>query len=328
MHDDMLVDALEPLLGEQCTPAVVRAIDGGASGAGLWEAIEATGFCDALVPVEHGGAGLGLRDVFAVVEACGRHALPLPLPQSMLARALLACGGVTAPPGAIALAVRAPEADLLQVDGGAVADLVLVADGMALRLFDLKSAARELVGDGSLDARIPLPASELTRLDTEIDLRAQQALLLAAQMSGSMRQVLAVSLQYANERTQFGRSIGKFQAVQQQLSVMAEHVEAAHMAARMAFDTANITAAPLLCALAKATASAAVVPVASIAHAVHGAIGITREYHLQLHTRRLHAARVAAGSESYWHARIGAALLQRPGLGIPEFARTALAPAV
>ncbi|WP_262357627.1 acyl-CoA dehydrogenase family protein, partial [Bordetella pertussis] len=31
-------------------------------------------------------------------------------------------------------------------------------------------------------------------------------------------------LQYGNDRTQFGRSIGKFQAVQHQLAVMAEHV--------------------------------------------------------------------------------------------------------
>ena len=49
--------------------------------------------------------------------------------------------------------------------------------------------------------------------------------------------------------------------------------------------------------------------VADIAHAVHGAIGVTEEFDLQLYTRRLREWRLAAGSESYWHERIGAEAL-------------------
>ena len=53
--------------------------------------------------------------------------------------------------------------------------------------------------------------------------------------------------------------------------------------------------------------------------------GITAVFDLQLYTRRLHAWRLAAGSESYWNQRIGAALLSSE-LSVPEFARIRLSP--
>jgi acyl-CoA dehydrogenase len=117
-------------------------------------------------------------------------------------------------------------------------------------------------------------------------------------------------VRYANERSQFGRPIGKFQAVQQQISQMAELVAAARMAAQLGASAPSHVPDPLLAAVAKARTSEAVVPVAAIAHAVHGAIGITEEYDLQLYTRRLHEWRAAFGSETYWNLRIGEALLR------------------
>src|SRR6218665_953701 len=50
-------------------------------------------------------------------------------------------------------------------------------------------------------------------------------------------------------------------------------------------------------------------------HAIHGAIGFTQECDLHLFPRRLHAWRQTAGSESFWHAVAGAALVdQHQGL--------------
>ncbi|EER57626.1 acyl-CoA dehydrogenase domain-containing protein, partial [Acidovorax delafieldii 2AN] len=66
-------------------------------------------------------------------------------------------------------------------------------------------------------------------------------------------------------------------------------------------------------ATAKARCSEAALAVAEFAHAIHGAIGFTEEYDLQLFTRRLHAWRQTAGSESYWHGVAGEALLQHQG---------------
>ena len=132
------------------------------------------------------------------------------------------------------------------------------------------------------------------------------ALITATLMAGAMQRVLEATLAYANDRAQFGKSIGKFQAVQQQLSVMAEQVFAARMAAEIGCASDGIAPQPLRAAVAKARASEAAEKVVAIAHAVHGAIGVTAEFDLQLHTRRLQEWRGDFGSQAYWHAQLGA----------------------
>ena len=60
---------------------------------------------------------------------------------------------------------------------------------------------------------------------------------------------------------------------------------------------------------------------ASIAHAVHGAIGITTEYDLQLYTRRLHEWRMAHGSEAYWNLVLGKSLIDSDAPLVTDFIR-------
>ena len=81
MDNDLFADAARQVLADQCTPAVVRAIEAGGraapEAAALWAQLEATGLADALLPESQGGAGLALSQVFGVLEQCGAHALPL-----------------------------------------------------------------------------------------------------------------------------------------------------------------------------------------------------------------------------------------------------------
>jgi alkylation response protein AidB-like acyl-CoA dehydrogenase len=133
-----------------------------------------------------------------------------------------------------------------------------------------------------------------------------QAAACSALMAGAMQRVLVLTTEYAGQRTQFGKPIGRFQAIQQQLSVMAEYVWDAHMAAQLAFQSEGWRPQPMLAALGKARTSSAAPIVADIAHAVHGAIGITEEYALQRCTRRLREWRRTAGAETYWAGLIGA----------------------
>lgn len=135
-----------------------------------------------------------------------------------------------------------------------------------------------------------------------------------------MNRVFAMTLQYANDRSQFGKPIGKFQAIQQQLAVMAEQVAAATVAAELGFDAAGTVPDSLRAAMAKARTSEAVTSIAATAHAVHGAIGVTQEYDLQLFTRRMHEWRIAHGSEQYWNRAIGETLLAS-GSSVSDFAR-------
>lgn len=328
MQDTLFSDALEQLLAGIAPPAVVRAIEGGGSSSTLWAEVEASGFALALVPEAAGGAGIGLSEACAMFEACGRHVLPVPLAQTAAARALLAGAGLEAPAGAIALATRTRGDAPMTVTYGAVADWVLLAEGSMLRLRDVREAERRVVA-GTLDAAMRWCADDRPACECPAPacgLRAVEAVLLAVQMAGAMRRLLQMTLAYANERQQFGRAIGKFQAIQHELAVMAQHAEAARMAARMACTGTGVVPDALIAAVAKARTSEAVVPVASIAHAVHGAIGIAAEHDLQLYTRRLHAWRAAAGSESYWQVQIGRALIDS-GMDTPEFTRTRLSPA-
>ncbi|WP_261006790.1 acyl-CoA dehydrogenase family protein, partial [Bordetella pertussis] len=87
-----------------------------------------------------------------------------------------------------------------------------------------------------------------------------------------------------------------------------------------AFRAGLAQPALLPAAIAKARASEAAALAANTAHAVHGAIGVTEEYDLQLYTRRLHGWRLAHGSEAYWHQVVGAALMGS-GDGAVQFVR-------
>ncbi len=316
--DSLFGDAAERLFAQTCTPHLIRQAEHGQAPATAWQACEAAGFADALVPEAQGGAGLALADVLPLALATGRHLCPYPVVDTVLARAWLARAGHPQAAGSIALApqgwaVHAGQAVATNVPWIRCADHVLAhIDGHA---WLLPAAAATLERGGvhgslALPARWPLDTRE--RIDAPAGLPTLETLAAAGYatlIAGAMERVLAMTLDYPNQRSQFGKPIGRFQAVQQQISIMAEQVWAARMAAQLAFQGRAGLPQPLLAALGKARASQAVPRVADIAHAVHGAIGVTEEFDLQLYTRRLREWRLAAGSESYWHARIGAQAL-------------------
>jgi alkylation response protein AidB-like acyl-CoA dehydrogenase len=140
-------------------------------------------------------------------------------------------------------------------------------------------------------------------------LQLYAALLRAACMAGAAQRVLDMSVAYVNERVQFGKPIGRQQAIQQQLAVMAEQVVAMRMAVELGCATADAPSLQTV-ATAKAVTSKFAPLVANCGHAVHGAIGISEEYDLQLYTRRLFAWSRADGGADYWNAKIGEAVIQ------------------
>lgn len=131
------------------------------------------------------------------------------------------------------------------------------------------------------------------------------ALLRAQQMCGAMERAMELSLLHANERTQFGRPIGKFQAIQHMLADAAGHVAAACAIADNAAEAWGREDFAFAAALAKARAGEAAGKVAAIAHQVHAAMGFTQEHPLHFLTRRLWSWRDEFGGESFWEARIG-----------------------
>jgi len=142
--------------------------------------------------------------------------------------------------------------------------------------------------------------------------RALLAVLAAVEIAGGAERLLEMSVDHANTRRQFGKPIGAFQAIQQQIAVLAQRAVLVRIAAQAAC-AAGLDPSAAQAGTAKSVASAAVPVMTGIAHAVHGAIGITAEFPLHRVTGRMHTLRMAHGAEGYWNARLGAARLKFEG---------------
>ena len=159
-----------------------------------------------------------------------------------------------------------------------------------------------------MDVRLPAEAVAPVDLDPA-RLRAAGAAVRTAQIAGALSRALSLSVGYAQTRVQFGRPIGKFQAIQQNLAVLAGQSAAAIAAADMAGDALAGDLSPLQIGAAKARAGEAASVAAGLAHQSHGAIGFTQEYDLHFATRRLWSWRDEFGNEAEWNIVVGRAAL-------------------
>jgi acyl-CoA dehydrogenase len=138
------------------------------------------------------------------------------------------------------------------------------------------------------------------------------ALVRSCQMAGAITEVLNLCVTYAGERVQFERPIGKFQAIQQQLAILAGEAAAAELAAQIACRAVDRGGEAFLeIATAKIRTGEAVGKAAAISHQVFGAIGFTEEHHLHNLTRRLWSWRAEYGTESIWARRLGRAVAEQ-----------------
>ena len=319
MNQD-IIDAVHQLLKHHCSSALIQSIEAGGDWRALWHTLESSGFTDALVSESMGGAGLDTQEVLGVAICSGQHALPLPWAHTMVARGLLSAHGIVPPTGPLTTAESAvlvtPTEVCAQVPWGRVADhAILMFQGQAWLVSANHAHITPSGGPGSLDAQwtwTQWPVADAVQLP-QAAWCEWAAATSAALMAGALEWSFELSQQYANERVQFGKPISKIQVIQQQLSVMAEHVFAARMAAQIGWHLGFNHHSWEALAIAKQRTSDAVTVCAPIAHAVHGAMGFTAEYALQLRTRRLHEWRLHFGSEQHWARQLGERLLLSQG---------------
>jgi acyl-CoA dehydrogenase len=134
------------------------------------------------------------------------------------------------------------------------------------------------------------------------------ALARATMMSGALERAMDLAVNYAQDRVQFGRPISKFQAIQQNLAVLAGQTAAAVAAANLGIEALGKVDAEretFLIAIAKTRVGEAATLACEIAHQVHGAIGFTIEHILYRYSLRALAWRDDFGSESYWAVELG-----------------------
>lgn len=320
------LEPFERMLEDIAPPATVRAIEAGGDTAPMWSGFAASGFLDALVEESGGGVGLSLADIHPLWAALGCHAVPLPVGETMLARALLVGAGITPPEGPIALVCRAQGGATL-VPFGLVSEHIVVEAEEALHLVEISGRNRTATGvAASLAAHVDLSGLTGSGFASPPPggLRAIGAILRAALIAGAADRLVSMTAAYAAERIQFGKPIGRQQALQQNLAVMAEDVVAARIASQIGC-AGSFPPGPAAAAAAKSVASAAAARIAATAHAVHGAIGISEEHDLQLFTRRLHEWRLSDGSEGYWNRQLGAERLGVDASSV-DFVRANIAP--
>jgi alkylation response protein AidB-like acyl-CoA dehydrogenase len=145
---------------------------------------------------------------------------------------------------------------------------------------------------------------------TASDLIAVGAAMRTQQIAGALTRLTGMTTQYAQDRVQFGRPLGKFQAVQQNLAVLAGQAAAAMAAAGLAAEAVANGVKILPIAAGKARAGEAAGIAAAIAHQVHGAIGFTFEHNLHFLTRRLWSWRDEFGKDSAWNRLLGRHMAQ------------------
>jgi len=121
-----------------------------------------------------------------------------------------------------------------------------------------------------------------------------------AEISGAIQNVLEMTVEYAKQRTQFGRPIGTFQAVQHHCANMATEVEASKlMTYQAACALSEGLPADKEVSMTKAWVNESAKRVCSMGHQSHGAIGFTEEHNLQLYTKRIKSAELVFGDAQF-----------------------------
>jgi alkylation response protein AidB-like acyl-CoA dehydrogenase len=318
-----LRDSVRELLTAHASPAVLRnlwATDTGRSPV-LWDLLTDVGVPAILVPEEFGGAGGDELDLALVLEEVGYAALPdailescllapyliatsaskdlrdrwLPLMATGSARVTAALSGSDVVPD-----LHVSDGVLLHRDGEVL--LLATADIAAEPLSSMDPSrrlfrARPLPGAGE-----PLAAPDL---DGAV---ARSRAGSAAILNGVAGRLVALAVEYAKARTQFGRPIGSFQAIKHQLAqaasmnALARHATttAMYKIARHSADHADAAALAHLCAVEAEAESN------RVALQVHGGVGFTWEHDLQTWLKYGKTLELAYGSRRVIAAISGA----------------------
>jgi len=333
----MLIESATRLFADHVDAKLLAAAKRDGWSPGLWKIVEEAQLPLISVAEEAGGAGGSLSDLAAVLRIAGRFAAPIPLAETAIAGWMLATCGLKIPDGPLAFGPvhgetvtahkhgaqwrlaggmrRVPWARIAQrlvvLASGPDGDIVACVDPMKCKITPGRNLADEprdgvVLDNVVVSASLAAPAASGANHSA---LRLRGALARALLMAGALERALELAARYATERSQFGRKIGQFQAIQQELARFAGEVAAAVAAALSAAgalergDDAMLTVAS-----AKIRAAQAAQEGALIAHQVHGAIGVTDEYALHHSTLRLWAWREEFGNEAAWAIELGRAL--------------------
>lgn len=303
--------SIDAALGAADVPAAVRAWAHGdtAPARKVWATLTDLGVTALAVPEKFDGIEAHPADLVVAAEALGRWCVPGPLAESIAVApvlladdersAALAAGELIATVALPPAAPRAADADfaglvLLAQDG-------TVHDATAGDPHETVDPSRKLFDVSATGA------GQSADVATAFE---YGALFTAAQLVGAGQTMLDMSVEYAKQRTQFGRIIGSYQAIKHKLADVHIALELArplvYGAALSLADGSPETARDV--SAAKAAASDAALLAARSSLQTHGAIGFTSEHDLSLWLLRVQALHSAWGDPTTHKRRVLEAL--------------------
>jgi alkylation response protein AidB-like acyl-CoA dehydrogenase len=287
----------------------------------LWRTLEETGLSRL---TSSGDAGPG--EAAVVLSGLARHAGAVPIAETDLLAAWLAgqAGIDVGDEGPLTVAVADADTADGRITGAAIdvpwprAATVLLcartADALHVAVVDKPIAidGHTLAGEPRGMFAFDLPADSSTRLDPALgdELLIRGAWARCVQMVGAMDAAADLTVAHTRERHQFGRPLRAFQAVQHSLAAMAGEIERARAATTLAVAAAadygfGSPQSDYAVTVAKVAVGRAVELVTTIAHQLHGAIGVTREHQLWLATMRARSWVDDYGSTMHYARRLG-----------------------
>lgn len=334
--DTIIFDTASRIFNDLSTPETINAAEDGEWPDALWQAIEESGLNLTWVPEDNGGIGASMLDGFAVIKAAGSAALPLPLAETLMAGWLMSKAGLDVPSEPMTVALGSVQyrdgslsGKIAGVPGGRVARHIavvceedgetmiaqLAVDSKQLQIQSHNNIAGEPFDTILFNEVVPEQIGALSAGMNQHSVEAMGALIRCTQAAGALSAALELTIEYSMERVQFGRPIGKFQALQHSVASFAGEVAAINAAADAAAEalarTAGVIDADVWIeiATAKTRLEEAVNNGAAVAHQVHGAMGFTYEHRLHHLTRRLWAWRDEYGTDTVWAKRLGEEVL-------------------
>jgi len=303
--------SIDAALGAADLPVAVRAWAAGdfAPGRKVWAQLAELGVTALAVSERFDGLEAHLVDLVVALERLGRWCVPGPVAESIAVAPVLLADDercATLASGELIATVASPPVMPRAVDAEAAGLVLLGRDGRVAdasaggahksvdpsrRLYDVAA-----VGDGQ-------PADVQRASDVG-------ALATAAQLIGTAEALLAATVDYAKQRTQFSRVIGSYQAIKHKLADVHIAVELSRplvygAALSLADNSADIARDV---SAAKVAAAEAALLAARSALQTHGAIGFTAEHDLSLWLLRVQALRSAWGDPAAHRRRVLEAL--------------------
>ena len=304
----LFAETVREMLTKQCSPDHIDEFISSESGtlAPLWDSFTSIGIPGMAAPSSFGGLEMSDLDFVLIMEELGRAACPEPVMEhAVLSVPLLAeCNTENTYNSILKSVITGNKRVSVALDGQYIlgadsANYLLLFQSGALHLVEPESVelqrqpsvdeTRHLFSiewNPTMDTVIEEDPDRVSLLALKTELRAEVA--TSAQCVGVAERLLEKTVQYVQERNQFGKPVGANQAIKHHLADTGKAIEFARpMVYRAAWCLSNgDPETDLAVHMGKLLASRAVELACQTSLQCHGAIAYTSEYDLQIWLKR------------------------------------------